>query len=262
MDKLPYEIKLTYIIAIIVMMLFVAFIIAVVFIYNKKQVIQVQEQKLKEAAHNNELLQKELERQKAIQQERERISHDMHDDLGAGISAIKLQAEFLKQRLPDDFLKEDVEDILRTSEHMNISMREMLWSLNTNNDTLESFIQYTSLYAESFFKKTTVSVICENQGIIFETTIAAAVRRNLFLCVKEALNNVCKHSQASQVILRFKQEEGKFNFEIMDNGIGFDNDTSNGNGLSNMRYRMESIGGKFSVVSLPLETRLQFEVLV
>jgi two-component system sensor histidine kinase DesK len=96
MNELPHEIKLTYIIAIFVMLLFVGFIIVVVFVYNKKQLIQQQEIIIKESEFQNKLLQKEIERQKSIHLERERISQDMHDDLGAGISAIKLQAEFLK----------------------------------------------------------------------------------------------------------------------------------------------------------------------
>ena len=99
MKELPQEIKLTYIIAIALMLFFVCFIIMVVFIYNKKQLIQQHENKIKESEFKNQLLQKELERQKAIQIERERISQDMHDDLGAGISAIKLQAEFLKYKI-------------------------------------------------------------------------------------------------------------------------------------------------------------------
>src|SRR4051812_12055345 len=126
MKELPQEIKLTYIIAIILMLLFVCFIIMVVFIYNKKQLIQQQENQIKESEFKNELLQKELERQKAIQLERERISQDMHDDLGAGISAIKLQAEFLKFKMPNENYTEDLEAIITTSKEMNLAMREIL----------------------------------------------------------------------------------------------------------------------------------------
>jgi two-component system sensor histidine kinase DesK len=118
--------------------------------YNRRQLLYLKEKQLKESEHQNQLLQKELEKQKSIEAERERISHDMHDDLGAGISALKLQAEFLKQRAENDDLKNDIDELLKTSEEMNLSMREMLWSLNSGNDTLGSFIDYSKMYAQNF----------------------------------------------------------------------------------------------------------------
>lgn len=72
--------------------MFVGFIILVVMVYKKKQAAFINEKLLQEIEHRNVILEKELEIQKKIQEERERISHDMHDDLGAGISALKLQA--------------------------------------------------------------------------------------------------------------------------------------------------------------------------
>lgn len=114
----------------------------------------MKEKQLKQAEHQNEILQKELERQQSIQLERERISHDMHDDLGAGISALKLQTEFLKEKLKHDKnLQKDLDDLLKTSADMNLSMREMLWNLNKTNDTLQRLVQYISSYAENFLAK-------------------------------------------------------------------------------------------------------------
>jgi two-component system sensor histidine kinase DesK len=74
----------------------------------------------------------------------------MHDDLGAGISALKLQAEFIKQKVDDQSVKADVDDLLKTAGEMNLSMREMLWSLNSTNDNLGNFMQYVVQYAEVF----------------------------------------------------------------------------------------------------------------
>uniref|UniRef100_A0AAU6WSV8 Two-component sensor histidine kinase n=1 Tax=Chryseobacterium endophyticum TaxID=1854762 RepID=A0AAU6WSV8_9FLAO len=88
MNHVENDIKLAYIIAIGIMMIFVVFIILVVLMYNKRQLLYLKEQQLKESEHQNQLLQKELEKQRSIESERERISHDMHDDLGAGISPL------------------------------------------------------------------------------------------------------------------------------------------------------------------------------
>ncbi|WP_374464942.1 hypothetical protein [Chryseobacterium sp.] len=94
MKQLPDTIRLAYIIAVILLITFVIFIVLIVVLYNKRQLFFLQQQQLKEAEHQNQLLQKELEKQKVLEQERERISHDMHDDLGAGISALNFRRNF------------------------------------------------------------------------------------------------------------------------------------------------------------------------
>ncbi|WP_343660119.1 histidine kinase [Chryseobacterium sp.] len=262
MKNLPLEIKIVYITAIIVVMLFVLFIIFVVLIYNRKQLLYLKEKQLKEAEHQNQLLQKELEKQKSIEKERERISHDMHDDLGAGISALKLQAEFLKQKAEDEDLQSDIDELLKTSEEMNISMREMLWSLNSGNDTLGSFIDYAILYTGNFLKKTTIVVHSESEDIMSDTPISTELRRNLFLCLKEAVNNVYKHSHASTLKLSFLQEKNIFSMKISDNGIGVPEDQPKGNGLRNMKRRMSELSGECKIISEGAGTCLIFKVIL
>ncbi|WP_374458648.1 sensor histidine kinase [Chryseobacterium taeanense] len=249
MKNLPIEIKIVYITAAIVTMLFVGFIVFVVLMYNRKQLLNLKEKQLKESEHQNQLLQKELEKQKLIEKERERISHDMHDDLGAGISALKLQAEFLKQRAEDENLKNDIDEMLKTSEEMNLSMREMLWSLNSGNDTLGNFIDYAKMYAQNFLKKTKILIITESENIAEETAVSTEQRRNLFLCLKEALNNAYKHSQSDQIKLSFIQKDKEFMMRISDNGIGINHEEPEGNGLRNMKRRMQEQNGHCEITT-------------
>ncbi|MFZ4930886.1 sensor histidine kinase [Chryseobacterium sp. Mn2064] len=260
MKGLPIEIKIVYITAIIVMMLFVAFIIFVVLMYNRKQLLNLKERQLQESEYQNKLLQKELEKQKSIEQERERISHDMHDDLGAGISALKLQAEFLRQRVDDIELQNDIDELLKTSAEMNISMREMLWSLNSSNDTLGSFIDYTVLYTDNFLKKTKIKLWYESIDIIADTPISTEQRRNLFLCLKEAVNNAYKHSFADQLKLSFTQSSNTFTMEISDNGDGISEGCPEGNGLRNMARRMEELNGHCHILPQKKGTVLFFKI--
>jgi two-component system sensor histidine kinase DesK len=258
MSELPHEIKLTYIIAIVVMLLFVCFIIMVVFIYNKKQLIQQQEDQIRESEFKNQLLQKEIERQKAIQLERERISQDMHDDLGAGISAIKLQAEFLKYKMPKESYSEDLEAIISTSEDMNLAMREILWSLNSQNDTIDNFIEYTGLYVKRFLDKTTIDSQLDSKIIKKEANLSVKARRNLFLAVKEAVHNVYKHSQAKNMHIQFEQTDASFKIVVIDDGIGLSDTIQKGNGLTNMTLRMEGISGTFKIVPVQKGAHLLF----
>ncbi|KMQ66144.1 histidine kinase [Chryseobacterium angstadtii] len=262
MKNLPYEVKLTYAIFFCILILIILFIAFVVIIYNRKQLLYLKEQQLKEAEHQNQLLQKELEKQKSIEQERERISHDMHDDLGAGISALKLQAEFLKQKAEDDDLQNDIDELLKTSAEMNLSMREMLWSLNSGNDTLGGFIDYAVHYADNFLKKTKIELWSESEDILSDTPISTELRRNMFLCLKEALNNAYKHSQSSHLKLSFVQKNKEFTMKISDNGIGINEENAEGNGLRNMKRRMQEQNGECYISSEGLGTEILFRVLL
>ncbi|SHE78901.1 sensor histidine kinase [Chryseobacterium vrystaatense] len=259
MNQLPEEFKFTYILAVMIMMFFVGFIIFVVLMYNRKQLLYFKEKQLKEAEYQNQLLQKELEKQKSIEEERERISHDMHDDLGAGISALKLQAEFLKQKAKDDDLQSDIDELLKTSEEMNLSMREMLWSLNSGNDTLGSFIEYAVQYADNFLKKTKIKLQSESIDILSETPISTELRRNMFLCLKESINNAYKHSQANSLKLSFFQEGNTFSMNISDNGIGISKTHTEGNGLRNIKRRMLEQNGECHILKEGPGTEILFK---
>lgn len=261
MKELPFEIKFIYVTAFILILVFSVFIIFVVLMYNKKQILYLKEKQLN-IEHQNQLLQKELEKQKSLEQERERISHDMHDDLGAGISALKLQAEFLKQKAEDDDLQNDIDELLKTSEEMNISMREMLWSLNSGNDTLGSFIDYAIQYADNFLKKTKIKLWSESEDIISDTPISTELRRNMFLCLKESLNNAYKHSQSNQLKLSFIQKDNEFMMKVSDNGIGIHHEKTEGNGLRNMKRRMQEQNGECKILSEGSGTEVLFRILL
>ena len=261
MKELPFEIKFIYVTAFILILVFSVFIIFVVLMYNKKQILYLKEKQLN-IEHENQLLQKELEKQKSIEQERERISHDMHDDLGAGISALKLQAEFLKQKAENDDFQNDLDELLKTSEEMNLSMREMLWSLNSGNDTVGSFIDYAIQYADNFLKKTKIKLWSESEDIISDTPISTELRRNMFLCLKESLNNAYKHSQSSQLNLSFIQMDKEFIMKVSDNGIGIHHEKTEGNGLRNMKRRMQEQNGECEILSEGSGTEVLFRILL
>ncbi|WP_185152001.1 sensor histidine kinase [Chryseobacterium vaccae] len=255
-------IKTTYIVTIVVSLLLVSFIVFVIVTYNRRQLLNLKEKQLQQAEYENQLLQKELEKQKSIEKERERISHDMHDDLGAGISALKLQAEFLKQKAEDEDLQNDINELLKTSEEMNLSMREMLWSLNSGNDTLGNFIDYAVQYADGFLKRTKIKLWTESIDVITETPISTELRRNLFLCLKEAVNNAYKHSQADTLKISFFQEKNVFLMNIKDNGKGVPEEHAEGNGLRNMKRRMQEQEGECQMVTSESGTHLIFKILL
>lgn len=260
MEQLPQEIKTTYFIAIVIMFLLAGFIAIVIVIHNRRHLLYLKEKQLKEAELQNILLQEELRRQQAIQQERERISIDMHDELGAGISALKLQTEFLKRRIDDPKLKTEIEELRKTSEAMNLSMREMLWSLNSGNDNLGNFSEYIRNYAENFFLKSDIELDFTASGIVSDTKISSTVRRNLLLCIKESLNNAHKHSEAQNIRIALTQNKKHLTIDIQDDGRGLSEKNESGNGLHNINIRMQSVGGSCQFMESPKGLHLRFEL--
>ena len=112
MNELPLEIKFSIILAIILMITVVILLIAIIVLFNRRQILFQKEKKLKESEYHNQLLQNEIDYQKKVQLEQERISQDMHDDIGAGISAIKLQAEFVRLQTNLDILEQILKEYL------------------------------------------------------------------------------------------------------------------------------------------------------
>lgn len=258
MTQLPDEIKLTYLIAIIIMILFVGFIIFMVVIYNKRQLLLLKEKQLQEATHQNELLQTQLDKQKALENERERISKDMHDDLGAGISSIKLQGEFILENFDlNPKLKNEIKELIDTTSEITSSMREMIWSLKIQNDNLNSFINYVQNYTAQFLSKTSIKYTFDSSISEVNILLENETRRNLFLCIKEALNNIYKHSQATEVTIHFTVNDTTFQIGIIDNGIGI-TENPNGNGLKNMQDRIQIINGEFKILNSTKGTSLLF----
>ncbi len=105
------------------------------------------------------------------------------------------------------------------------------------------------MYTQNFLKKTKILVITESKNIIEETAISTEQRRNLFLCLKEALNNAYKYSQSNQITLSFIQNDHEFVMKISDNGIGINHEKSEGNGLRNMKRRMHEQNGHCEITT-------------
>lgn len=212
------------------------------------------DQALLAAGRERELavVQSELQGQ---QKERLRISKEMHDDLGASLTAIGLLSEVVKNRMGSATTPE-VEKISSISADMVTAMNEIIWSLNTRNDSLNGLMAYTRSYASEFIDTTSLTLRTEVAELPGEISMRGVDRRNVFLTVKEALNNVVKHAQATQVTLRMLPAANHLTIEVCDNGRGFmpNNRPSLRNGLGNMQNRMAESGGGCEILPSPTGT--------
>ena len=194
---------------------------------------------------------KELEKQVAVlaakQDERNRISVDMHDELGSGVTAIRLMSEIVKSKMKEQTLPE-IEKISNSANALINKMNTIIWTMTSSNDTVENLVAYIRSYAVEFFENTAIDCYFSMPASITAREISGEKRRNIFLSVKEALNNVVKHSQSSVVRINVIVNE-RLIIEIQDDGVGINMEKLRkfGNGLNNMRKRMASIDGEFKV---------------
>jgi signal transduction histidine kinase/ligand-binding sensor domain-containing protein len=193
-----------------------------------------------------------LEQQSAIENERLRISKDMHDDLGASLTRISILSELAKKQQHDPIQsRQIIEQISDISGNVVDDMSEIIWAMNPRNDTFDSFTSYIRQYTLSYLESAGI----DGQFLLPESgsslPMTSELRRNLFLTVKEALHNIVKHSGAHKVYIKLQLTASHFQINIIDDGKGFSVEETKGwgNGLINMRKRMEDLGGRFDITS-------------
>jgi len=187
----------------------------------------------------------------AITKERDRISKELHDDLGATFTSISMATQFLRNENYADAKYVDI--ISRNTAKMNQKVNEIIWSLNTRNDTVGSLVSYITNFANNFFEGSSIrlSIIRKEEVAQLENNFFPSdKRRSLYLAAKEIINNAAKHSDAEQVLLEFYVEQDKLCIKIADDGKGInDAEQSKGNGLKNITDRITDVGAEYSCLT-------------
>ena len=200
----------------------------------------------------------------AIERERLRISKDMHDQVGGVLTQVSQLSDMGLNETDDRELVKNrfhrIGDRARTAVQ---SLDEIVWATNPKNDNLASFAEYISRFSDEFFEYTSVRCWQEMPAAMPALPLRADVRHNVFLAVREALNNALKHSQCTEVWLKMKiaPERHEVTLEIVDNGSGFSpaQTPAGGNGLGNLQSRLAECDGKTILSSAPGKgTRIRF----
>ncbi|MCD6050610.1 MAG: two component regulator propeller/histidine kinase domain protein [Verrucomicrobia bacterium] len=193
-----------------------------------------------------------LEQQRVLDRERTRIAQDMHDDLGARITRIGLLTELVRRKAPKneemDKVSSRIEEATREVVH---TLDEIVWAVNPKNDTLDRLAAFIAQYAEDYFEITPIHCRLDLPTNLPAVPLSAEMRHSLFLVVKESLNNIVKHSEASEVKITLVYKKPKLEILIADNGKGFSLEEADPtrNGLMNMKKRIEDGGGKLDLSS-------------
>lgn len=196
----------------------------------------------------------QAESQQALEAERARIAQDLHDDLGATLTEIRfLSAVESRDPLLPSATRSQLMEVSEKSHHMVSSLDEIVWAVNPANDSLPSLASYLRHVAEEFFCTAKVRCRLDVDESLPSVALTSEARHNLYLIVREALNNIAKHSQATEAWLRIHWKDQTLHIVVEDNGCGFvaSGAVPHGNGLANMHRRLEKIGGRFECDTRP-----------
>jgi signal transduction histidine kinase len=196
-----------------------------------------------------------LREQHALQQERLRIAQDIHDDLGARVTQISLLSALAQNDAAlSETARAQFDRISSMSRDLVSALYETVWAVNPENDNLDAMVNYLCEKFNEFCQQAQLRCRLHISDLPKNVEVSSRSRHNISMAAKEAMHNVIKHASASQVTVRITFVESVLTISIQDNGVGFQpGGASSGNGLVNMKRRMEDIGGACAVESHPGE---------
>lgn len=195
---------------------------------------------------------------------RTRIATDLHDDIGSTLSSISIFSEMAGRE--SSHLSPQSSQMLKrigeSSRSMMDAMDDIVWSINPKNDRLENLSLRICEFAGEVFEARGIRFKFEVPESSRDGAIPMEVRRNIFLIVKEAVNNIAKHSRCTRAMLKMETAGGRLVVVIGDDGVGMSGNATRetgGNGLRNMAARAGAIGASLTVESDGKGTTVRLE---
>jgi signal transduction histidine kinase len=185
----------------------------------------------------------------ALERLRLRIASDLHDELGSELSGIAMASSLIgrEDRLTDKD-RSRLADVAATAARVMTGLRDIVWYINPEQDTLESLEQRMRSVARTLLDGTTHEF--RSSGIR-PAPIEMDRRRHLFLIYKELVTNVVRHARASRVDIRLDMTERLLRLEVADDGVGLKDEEGAGTGLRSIRRRAAEIGADLEIESRP-----------
>jgi signal transduction histidine kinase len=190
--------------------------------------------------------------QKKLIDERERITRDLHDDVGSTLNSIAVMSELAHRQLETspNMVVNTLDIIQNTARDTVLRISDIVWSVNPNIETLGDLVARMRNFTFSLFNGSGTRVRFSVSAELETMPVSADSRWQLYLIFKEAANNVSKYAGASLLRIEFKEENGEMYLIISDNGKGFDLDEGyEGNGLRTMQERAQALGGTLRLQS-------------
>jgi len=192
---------------------------------------------------------KELEKTLAIASsrvdERNRIAKEIHDDIGSGLTSIRLLSEIALVKKDN---KNELNKISANANELVNNLNEIIWSINSKNDTLPNLMAYIRSHMVDYLEPYDIKLNIDIPPNIPTIELSGEKRRNIFMVIKECFTNIIKHANATSVSFSV-QVRDEMIFTIKDNGKGFNKHDilPFKNGIRNMKERIEHVGGEMDI---------------
>lgn len=184
-----------------------------------------------------------------LQSIRNKISGDLHDDIGSTLNSISIYSEVARKK--DEQQDEALEMIGEASRKIIDAMSDIVWTVNPENDSFEKIIFRMKSLAYNLFRAKKIEFSFHSDESLNEKKLSLDERRNFYLIFKEAINNLVKYSNATRAAITLTNEKNVIRLSIRDDGIGFDlSGDTQGNGLKNMKRRAEEVQAEFKIESV------------
>lgn len=192
---------------------------------------------------------RKIKEQAALEQQRNKITADLHDDIGASLSSLQLNSAVANQLINKDVeqTRSMLKKIERQAQNLSEKMGDFIWSMKPGKDEFMTLSSRIKTFANEILGATDINYEIKIDTAADTEIKDITVRKNIVLITKEGINNAVKYSKALNVLVSLKKENGKFVLIIKDDGIGYKSENATGNGISNMRKRAAEIHGSFGI---------------
>ncbi len=211
------------------------------FMYKNK-ILQLKQDEIKDAMISANTAKNELRQQ--LFDVRTMLAMDLHDDISSSIGSMRIVSGLMESDLNIENQKKYSAKMIRSVNELSEQVGVLVWSFNEKNDTLRNFVEYTNAYLQDYLNAKAIQLKLETSLYNPAQIINGNVRKNLFLCIKEAIYNSLKYANVNTIYLQINSNsDGLLTIIIKDMGKGFDVEKARGNGLQNIRKRMQLIKG-------------------
>jgi signal transduction histidine kinase/ligand-binding sensor domain-containing protein len=187
---------------------------------------------------------------KKVVEIRTKIARDLHDEMGASLSGIKVFSQLAKER--PQYNQEYMDQISRYSDQTIEKLKEIVWAMNTDNGNFKIIIADLLSYAETMTSAKGIGLEFYADPVLLKKQQSIRLSKNIYMIIREGVNNAIKYSGCSMLKIALRATASGMQLIISDNGKGFDTTMINrGNGLSNMKKRAEEINGSFAIETAP-----------
>ncbi len=196
---------------------------------------------------------------------RTRISTDLHDDIGSTLSSISILSDMVIHGGEENNSNEMLHEIKENSVSLMEKMDDIVWSINPRNDSLENLLLRIKRFAAQLFEAKNIDYEINISEDLHSFKIPMEIRQHLYLMIKEAINNIIKHSQCNHAVIKIEQFNEFLKINITDNGKGFNTqEASHGNGIINLNERAKLINASLAITSnQPLKgTQIKIELKI